>query len=356
MGFHISWLAVRGKAENVVRKELGLIEAGQREFVPEAAIQGLDLGSGWYLLYFNSPGFPPRVEHAIPDVSRGAELVACVIDEYSMLSLAFGYSNGKSMWHVLHNAQKGKRHLETSGMLPAPYHAMRVEQLAKQVAESRKTDNIFDVPVMLAHELTGYRHDQGRTRDEGQTPYVVLRRRGLLDDGYISWVAVRARAADVVLAKLGIADTGERQEIPQAELLGLALESGWYLLLQNSWRADCWIESEILRLSRDSELVSCSVDGVRRLAIGFAGGKCTWRVLNDRRYGPTHLEETGALPDIYTEIRRRQVSKYAETWSSGHISEIPVMLAHVLTGYRHDSPDGRVGTMSFAVLKLPSSA
>lgn len=80
-----------------------------------------------------------------------------------MLSGASGLKDGRTLWTVHHNAQRGELHLEVEG-IPAPaLERIREAQVAKQKAASRENigvDYLFDIPVELARELTGFRHDE----------------------------------------------------------------------------------------------------------------------------------------------------------------------------------------------------
>lgn len=148
MGFHVSWIASRGKPPDRVRAELGLRETPEREELPESEITGALLPSGWYIVFFND--VPPDVEErALERLSRGCELLAFVVEETSMVSLAHGYDNGKRSWSLMHDPDKGPAHLEVEGTAPAALAAIR-----GRVAEG------FDVPAGLSKELTGFRHDE----------------------------------------------------------------------------------------------------------------------------------------------------------------------------------------------------
>jgi hypothetical protein len=356
MGFHISWLAVRGTAPDVIRTELELVETAKHASIPDADILGKQLGSGWYLLCFNSTGLPARIDRRIIDLSRGAELVACVIDGSTNLSLAHGYANGTCQWQVAHDSfGSGPKHLKTSGTLPPAYRKIRDEQLAKEAADDGVVDHIFDIPVRVAYQITGFRHDQPGA---GDPPYIVLRNRGFLERGYLSWLAVRGKAPDVVRAELGLRETAERQKVPEAEILGMHLETGWYLLFLNSHRVERYVEGKLLALSCGAELVSCMViEGWRSRATRFADGTETWQVRHDLRSGRTHLLETGALPGVYCSIRESQLAKQAaERGSIDHVLDIPVTLAREITGYRYDRGSGAAGEAApYVVLKLPES-
>jgi hypothetical protein len=80
-----------------------------------------------------------------------------------MFSGAYCYANGREAWSVWHDNQRGRYDLSTRGTLPAEFAPIKMRLNAKQDDNDRAAGNvdyIFDVPVELAAELTGYRHDR----------------------------------------------------------------------------------------------------------------------------------------------------------------------------------------------------
>ncbi len=65
-----------------------------------------------------------------------------------------------------------------------------------------------------------------------------------------------------------------------------------------------------------------------------------WSVWHDAQIDPRHLEEEGAPPAAYEDIKRRLMARQDEEdpdmTSVDLISEIPLELAESVTGYRHD--------------------
>ena len=60
-------------------------------------------------------------------------------------------------WSVIHDCQKGKRHLDVQGEPPPEFTAIRDALLSKS---KPGVDYIFDIPVETAKSVTGYRHDE----------------------------------------------------------------------------------------------------------------------------------------------------------------------------------------------------
>src|SRR5262245_58862117 len=180
MGYSLSWIAVKGRRPNSVREELSFRTTGKREEIPESEVSAVEMPGGWYLIVSN------HTEQVASDAamqrlsSSGCELVTCFVEEHVMFSSATGWRDGRKSWSIIHDSQRGIEHLETMGELPASYSSIRERLFAEQKEENirkagmrrplffRKVvsieemgcDYIFNIPVEVAHELTGYRHDR----------------------------------------------------------------------------------------------------------------------------------------------------------------------------------------------------
>jgi hypothetical protein len=176
MGFSQSWLAVKGKPPVAVLDALGLRGTDRREELAESPIVGAELPGGWYLVVTNRSGHRLMCEPILERLSAGCEVVTGDVEEHVMVSIATGWKEGRKVWSVVHDAQRGKEHLETEGELPAMFGGIRDELRSKQQAAGggdADVDYIFDVPVMLAKTLTGYQHD-AHVSWAGDQPFEVL--------------------------------------------------------------------------------------------------------------------------------------------------------------------------------------
>ncbi len=160
MGFHVCWIASRGKAPEELRAQLKLRETPEREEIPESDVTGVLLPSGWYAVVFNDALPPELQDAALKRLSKDSELVAFVVEEASMVSSAHAFARGKRTWSVLHDFSKGPTHLDVSGVPPAHVAAIRERLLAQSQAQENPGDILFDLPAELSKALTGFRHDE----------------------------------------------------------------------------------------------------------------------------------------------------------------------------------------------------
>ena len=175
MGFHVSWITVRGKTPAQVRAELELAETDEREYVPESEVTAVSLPSGWYMVFFNDLMAAELEDRRLASLSRDADVMAFFVEETSMVSLARGFAGGRRIWEVVHDSSKGLENLETSGELPPSFPAVRDGLTEKLKAARDPADYLFDVPAELSKAITGFRHDEDIEGIEGDA-FTVLER------------------------------------------------------------------------------------------------------------------------------------------------------------------------------------
>jgi len=168
MGWSLSWAALKGSNLETVCSALGLRSTGKREEIAESKIVGAALPTGWCVVVFNRTEIKDKT---LEKLSQSGEAIGCFIEEHVMFSSASAWKNGKQTWRVEHNGEEDKvLHLEASGNLPTEFENVRKKAFAKQeTTEHDDVDYVFDIPVELAKELTGFRHDQDVPGMSGDT-------------------------------------------------------------------------------------------------------------------------------------------------------------------------------------------
>jgi len=152
---------LRGGSLEAVCAVFGVRPTGQREEIPESDIVAAALPSGWRLVVINGNVIPERI---LEELSRQGEVVYCFVEDHVMFSCASRWSSGNEVWRVAHDGcEKGMFHLEVKGQPPARLETIRRKMLDRQEADGgakSDVDHIYEVPVELAKELTGFRHDE----------------------------------------------------------------------------------------------------------------------------------------------------------------------------------------------------
>jgi len=159
MGASVSWFAARGGNAERVLPLIGARGTGEFEDLPESPLVAAQCPGGWFVVYANHFRFIERVP--LGRHSADAEVVACGVEEHVMISWAMGWRAGRREWLVYHEAERGVRHLYADGNPPPAFEAIPQRQVARQGGTAKAdVDYVFDVPVELARELTGFRYDQ----------------------------------------------------------------------------------------------------------------------------------------------------------------------------------------------------
>ncbi len=163
MGFAITWCAVPEAAADEFLQRIGLIDTGKTEEIPESLIGVAHLDTGWRLLWYNKYDCPFLGEAQRRELSANHDLLYCLVEEHCMASSSEMWSGGSRKWWISHEGIDGPQGLDTSGDLPAVFPQIRREMEAQQLAEGGETadvDFIFEIPLLVAKSITGFKHDE----------------------------------------------------------------------------------------------------------------------------------------------------------------------------------------------------
>src|SRR6266700_164787 len=155
MGFAISWLAVRDSKENAPLDVLGLEKTGETEEIPESEWSTTQIGD-WTVVW--SDRFEPKKFRDATSKLKG-EVIVCDVEEHVMYASVAAFKDSNQSWRIVHDAQQASDHLLLEGSPPQSLPKIQTEQFAR-VSEDREVDFIFDIPIRVAQELVGFRHDQ----------------------------------------------------------------------------------------------------------------------------------------------------------------------------------------------------
>lgn len=162
MGFSISWVAFQGIGKDEVLRRVGMRDTGALDEANEAPFSIAELATGWVVIFSSDFGYgaPER----LCALSRAVTVVSCQVEERAMVSAVSAVVDGAETFRVWHDGgQRGTRHLEVAGEPPPAFGAIRDRLFAEQTAEDEgdaEVDHVFDIPVEVAEDLTGYRHDR----------------------------------------------------------------------------------------------------------------------------------------------------------------------------------------------------
>ena len=177
MGYAISWLAVKGKSPEVLKKELGLSPTGEMTEFGDSLYTGRLLPNGWFLLVINKCDHKFIKANSLALLSSDCEVIASSIEEHVMFSSSEMWKSGIQVWRIEHDAQKSIEHVAASGNLPAEYSTIKHEHAEEQKQSGGKdadVDCYFEIPLHIANNIVGFKHDESDLEDESFEIFQVI--------------------------------------------------------------------------------------------------------------------------------------------------------------------------------------
>jgi hypothetical protein len=175
----------------------------------------------------------------------------------------------------------------------------------------------------------------------------------------LQWAALKGGNLESICSVFKLRSTGRREEIPESDIVGVELPTGWSLVLFNRKT----IKDELLQeFSSSGEVVSCFVEDhvMFGTASGWRNQGPIWSVTHDCEKGRFHLEIQGVVPSalegIHGSMVRQQKAAGGEKADVDHIYDIPAELARELTGFRHDQDIPGMSGDAFEVLEPTKEA
>jgi hypothetical protein len=171
----------------------------------------------------------------------------------------------------------------------------------------------------------------------------------------ISWLAVRGTERDVVLEALGLAETGERDEVPaESPFQGAALAGRWYVIVLDQYGHPLLNDDTLRRVSEVGEVVAGPAEEhvMCSFSCAWQHGQRVWWTMHDAQAGIAHLEVEGQMPSGFEQIRDHLLSQQdAEGGSEAdvdYVYDIPLDTAKLVSGFSWSETEPEDG---FVVLR-----
>ena len=163
MGFSLAWMAMKGGDADAACTALGLER--QDGSLPHADFEfsGAAMPTGWYVVVGDRSGYEFIAFSNHAALSRMQDVIVCEVEEHVMYSSAALWRNGARLWKIVHESDQGIYHLAVEGEPPAAFAAVQAEYVAKQDGEGgedAEVDFIFEVPLRIARDIVGFKHDE----------------------------------------------------------------------------------------------------------------------------------------------------------------------------------------------------
>ena len=170
-----TWLAVKGKAADVVCGDLAL-RAGMAVTRPRRfALEGAASDAGWYLIVADKWNHRLIQEPVLTKLSTGCEVLTCTVDEGNLSSRATGWRDGRRLWSVTYEGEEPPGEVLAEGDLPLTF-ALISRDLTNlsntEDAGDLPLEPLFEIPIEIVHNAVGYRSDKPSRAFDGR--FVIL--------------------------------------------------------------------------------------------------------------------------------------------------------------------------------------
>jgi len=138
-------------------------DTGVKDEANEAPFSAAETKEEWTIVWSNDIMFGGE-EPKFEKLSKITPIIVCFVEEHTMFSLAMLFRDGQAEWSISHQGDgEDVYDLQKAGRLPSFAAEIEMELIAKQKTEggrSAQVDYIFDIPLLIAKRLCGFKHDE----------------------------------------------------------------------------------------------------------------------------------------------------------------------------------------------------
>jgi len=146
-----------------VLEELGFEGTEERGDFHDFPLAGSDEQDGACIISALRCDHPIVRKKTLEVLSSQCAIVACSIEEHVNYSSVAFWKNGKLDWSIEHRGDEDPENLTVTG---APDG---LEQILRELPkDDPEVDDYFDVPLLMARKLTGFRHDENHPILDGR--------------------------------------------------------------------------------------------------------------------------------------------------------------------------------------------
>jgi hypothetical protein len=92
-------------------------------------------------------------------LSKGCRAVACAVEEHVNFASAEVWQDGTRIWQVQHQGDEDNENISSEGKVPQRFHQL-MATVEPEDSENLEGHFHMDIPLILAKELSGFRHDE----------------------------------------------------------------------------------------------------------------------------------------------------------------------------------------------------
>lgn len=173
MGIALSWVAVKGLQPDEVLSRLELARTDEESSYPFDGVVAHPLPDGGFLVAARGCGHRIIRADSMARLSAACQALSCDIEEHVGFVASTLWEDGRQVWEVRYESDDDPENIFCKGQVPARVHEL-LEQVEPMDSENFEGHYHMDIPLILAKEFSGYRHDEDDTRFEA-TPFETLK-------------------------------------------------------------------------------------------------------------------------------------------------------------------------------------
>ena len=183
MGYNICYIACKASVEEMgAAFDLTLQSPGGPPVTHGGRIARVR-ASGWTVLLCGDERFGEQRKEQIACLSEAFDTYLCEVIETVMWASAERWRDGQPQWKVAHAGDGDDRFdLTVTGTPPVTLAPLREKYEALQREDGEEVDYIFEIPLELAAEEIGFRHDAAMGAEDAEEvmDFLLPRRKGFL--------------------------------------------------------------------------------------------------------------------------------------------------------------------------------
>lgn len=159
MGVSLSWVGVKGLGLDDILSRLELAQTNEERSYPFEGVVAHALPDHAFLIAARGCGHRIVGADSMARLSVGCQALSCDIEEHVGYVACALWQDGRQTWQVRYESDEDPENVFYKGNVPQRLHEL-LAQAEPQDSENFEGHFHMDIPLILAKEFAGYRHDE----------------------------------------------------------------------------------------------------------------------------------------------------------------------------------------------------
>ena len=170
MGFSICYITTKATPDQVI-EHLKLSVTRETQEMPDYDWWVAKPTTGYTVFWSEDFEFCMKSQGKIEALSQCAEVYVGEVHEGVMWSSCAFWHRGEQIWSVQHTGDGSEAedpshfNLHTSGTPPEIFEGIKAKYFEAQKTDGEDVDHVFEVPIALTEQISGFRYDKITTSD-----------------------------------------------------------------------------------------------------------------------------------------------------------------------------------------------